>query len=84
MKAHRVVLMLVAMCTIFSVLAPAVASAQAPPACALADFALLGEASTFGGSGVSRQHISEGAAEGRALLRGHRVGADWRRAAWRR
>ena len=49
MKAHRVVPMLVAMCTVFSVLAPAVASAQAPPACALADFALLGEASTFSG-----------------------------------
>ena len=49
MKAHRVVLMLVAMCTVFSLLAPAVASAQAPPACALADFALLGEASTFNG-----------------------------------
>ena len=51
MKAHRVVLMLVAVCTVFSVLAPAVASAQAPPACALADFALLGEASTFGAVG---------------------------------
>jgi hypothetical protein len=49
MKSHRVVLMLVVMCTVFSVLAPAVASAQAPPACALADFALLGEASTFNG-----------------------------------
>jgi len=34
-----------------SLLAPAVASAQAPPACALADFALLGEASTFNGVG---------------------------------
>ena len=56
MKAHRVVLML-AMCTVFSVLGPAVASAQAPPACALGDFALLGEATTFNGVGQPAAYI---------------------------
>jgi hypothetical protein len=47
MKAHHVVLMSLATCTILGVIAPAVAQAQPINQCTLADFALLGEASTF-------------------------------------
>ena len=49
MRAHRVVLMLVAVCTVLCVLTPAVAQAQPVNPCTLADFGLLGEASTFNG-----------------------------------
>ena len=42
MRAHRVVLMLVAVCTVLCVLTPAVAQAQPVNPCTLADFGLVG------------------------------------------